>query len=100
MTRVPATAPSHFARCVRIFRINPFTPPRISTWSGGRSSIVDASTGRPTCSSSDRIPPQESIARRILVGGAGHRLQGLLAKLGLKRSYVRVNTYLYSVYGQ
>ena len=43
---------------------------------------------------------QESIARRILVGGAGHRLQGLLAKLGLTRSYVMVNTYLYSVYGQ
>jgi len=43
---------------------------------------------------------QESIARRILVGGAGHRLQGLLAKLGLTRSYVMINTYLFSVYGQ
>src|SRR5881394_408377 len=42
----------------------------------------------------------ESIARRILVGEAGHRLQGFLAKLGIDRSYVLVNTFLYSVYGQ
>jgi hypothetical protein len=42
----------------------------------------------------------ETIARRILVGEAGHRLQGLLAKLGVDRSYVLVNTFLYSVYGQ
>jgi uracil-DNA glycosylase len=42
----------------------------------------------------------ESIARRILVGEAGQRVQGLLAKLGIDRSYVMVNTFLYSVYGQ
>jgi uracil-DNA glycosylase len=42
----------------------------------------------------------EVIARRTLVGGAGHRLQGFLAKLGLTRSYVMVNTYVYSVFGQ
>jgi hypothetical protein len=42
----------------------------------------------------------ESAARRILVGEAGQRVQGLLAKLGIDRSYVAVNTYLYSVYGQ
>ena len=42
----------------------------------------------------------ESIARRILVGEAGQRVQGLLAKLGVDRSYVMVNTFLYSVYGQ
>jgi len=41
----------------------------------------------------------ETIARRILVGEAGRRLQGLLAKLGITRSYVLINTYLYSVYG-
>jgi hypothetical protein len=33
------------------------------------------------------------------VGEAGRRVQGLLAKLGIVRSYVFVNTYLYSVYG-
>jgi hypothetical protein len=42
----------------------------------------------------------ESIVRRILVGEAGHRTQGLMAKLGITRSYVMVNTFLYSVYGQ
>jgi uracil-DNA glycosylase len=42
----------------------------------------------------------ESIARRILVGEAGQRVQGLLAKLGITRSYAMVNTFLYSVYGQ
>ena len=42
----------------------------------------------------------ETIARRILVGEAGHRLQGLIFKLGIDRSYVMVNTFLYSVYGQ
>ena len=41
----------------------------------------------------------ETIVRRILVGEAGRRLQGLLAKLGVTRSYVLINTYLYSVYG-
>src|SRR4051795_4705587 len=42
----------------------------------------------------------EAIARRILVGEAGQRTQGFLAKLGIDRDYVMVNTYLYSVYGQ
>ena len=42
----------------------------------------------------------ETICRRILVGEAGQRLQGFLAKLGITRSYVLVNTFLYSVYGQ
>src|ERR671924_664991 len=42
----------------------------------------------------------ETIARRILVGEAGHRIQGFLAKLGIDRSYVMINTFLYSVLGQ
>jgi len=42
----------------------------------------------------------EIIARRILVGEAGHRVQGFLAKLGIDRGYVMLNTFLYSVYGQ
>jgi hypothetical protein len=41
----------------------------------------------------------ETIVRRILVGEAGRRLQGFLAKLGVTRSYVLVNAFLYSVYG-
>ncbi|HEY2636558.1 MAG TPA: uracil-DNA glycosylase family protein, partial [Solirubrobacteraceae bacterium] len=42
----------------------------------------------------------ESAVRRILVGEAGQRVQGFLRKLGIERSYVAINTYLYSVYGQ
>ena len=41
----------------------------------------------------------EAIARRILVGEAGQRAQGLLARLGIDRSYVFVNTFLYSMFG-
>jgi hypothetical protein len=41
----------------------------------------------------------ESVVRRILVGEAGRRVQGFLAKLGIAESAVFVNTYLYSVYG-
>jgi uracil-DNA glycosylase len=41
----------------------------------------------------------ETVIRRILVGEAGRRLQGFLAKLGISRSYVFVNAYLYSVFG-
>ncbi|HEU4841909.1 MAG TPA: uracil-DNA glycosylase family protein [Ilumatobacteraceae bacterium] len=42
----------------------------------------------------------EAICRRILVGEAGQRVQGFLAKLGVTASYVLVNTFLYSVFGQ
>lgn len=42
----------------------------------------------------------ETITRRILVGEAGQRVQGLLAKLGITHSYVMINTFLFSVYGQ
>src|ERR1700760_2778093 len=42
----------------------------------------------------------ETMARRILVGVAGHRFQGFLFKLGIERSYTMINTFLYSVYGQ
>src|SRR5690606_808759 len=38
--------------------------------------------------------------RRVIVGHAGQRLQGFLAKLGIERSYVMINAFLYSAYGQ
>lgn len=41
----------------------------------------------------------ETVIRRILVGEAGTRLQGFLAKLGIDTSYTLINTFLYSVYG-
>lgn len=42
----------------------------------------------------------EAIVRRILVGAAGQRLQGFLAKLGVTDGYVMINAFLYSVYNQ
>jgi uracil-DNA glycosylase len=42
----------------------------------------------------------ENLARRILVGEAGQRVQGLLSKLGITRSYIMINSVLYSIYGQ
>ena len=42
----------------------------------------------------------ETIVRRILVGEAGRRVQGFLSKLGITQSYVMLNTFLYSVYGE
>src|SRR5688572_28596129 len=41
----------------------------------------------------------ETVIRRVLVGEAGRRVQGFLAKLGVTTSYVFINAYLYSVYG-
>lgn len=43
---------------------------------------------------------QEAFARRILVGLAGQRVQGLLARLGITRSYTMLNTFAYSVVTQ
>ena len=42
----------------------------------------------------------EAIARRVLVGEAGQRLQGFLAKAGITQSYAMINTFVYSVFGQ
>jgi uracil-DNA glycosylase len=39
----------------------------------------------------------ERIAGRTLVGDAGQRVQGFLAKLGLTRSYVLVNAHVYGL---
>lgn len=43
---------------------------------------------------------REACVRRILVGAAGQRVQGFLARLGIDRSYAMVNAFLYSVFGQ
>jgi uracil-DNA glycosylase len=42
----------------------------------------------------------EAVLRRILVGEAGMRFQGFLAKLGIDKSYVMINTFVYSLYGE
>src|SRR5262249_38294266 len=41
-----------------------------------------------------------TIVRRILVGKAGLQAQNFLAKVGITRSYVFINTFLYSVVTQ
>jgi len=42
----------------------------------------------------------EAVVRRVLVGTAGRRFQGFLTRLGMDRSYVMINTFAYSVFGQ
>jgi hypothetical protein len=42
--------------------------------------------------------PTERIAGRTLVGDAGQRVQGFLAKLGLTRSYLCLNAFAYALY--
>ena len=39
----------------------------------------------------------ELVARRNMVGVDGPRIQGFLAKLGITRSYVMINTYLFGI---
>src|SRR5215207_1486952 len=54
-------------------------------------------SARVLCLASDP-GPTERIAGRSLVGNAGQRVQGLLAKLGLTRSYVCLNAWAYAVH--
>jgi uracil-DNA glycosylase len=42
--------------------------------------------------------PTERVACRTLVGDAGQRVQGFLAKLGLTRSYALVNAHAYALH--
>jgi hypothetical protein len=42
----------------------------------------------------------EAVTRRILVGTAGRRAQGFVARLGVGSDYVMINSYLYSVHGK
>ena len=42
----------------------------------------------------------EILAHRILVGRSGQRVQGFLNKIGITRSYLMLNTFLFSVFGQ
>ena len=54
-------------------------------------------SARVLCIASDP-GPTERIAGRCLVGNAGQRVQGLLGKLGLTRSYVLVNAWAYALH--
>jgi uracil-DNA glycosylase len=54
-------------------------------------------TAKVLCIASDP-GPTERIACRTLVGDAGQRVQGFLAKLGLNRSYICVNAFAHAVF--
>jgi uracil-DNA glycosylase len=54
-------------------------------------------SARVLCVASDP-GPTERIAGRSLVGNAGQRVQGLLTKLGLTRSYVCLNAWAYALH--
>ena len=54
-------------------------------------------SARVLCIASDP-GPTERIAGRSLVGNAGQRVQGLLSKLGLTKSYVCLNAWAYAVH--
>jgi uracil-DNA glycosylase len=42
----------------------------------------------------------EILAHRVFVGRSGQRVQGFLKKLGVTRSYLMMNMFLFSVFGQ
>jgi uracil-DNA glycosylase len=42
----------------------------------------------------------EAVVRRILIGEAGRRVQGFLAKLGFTKRYILVNAFLYGIFNQ
>ncbi len=54
-------------------------------------------TARILCIASDP-GPTERVAGRTLVGDAGQRVQGFLAKLGLTRSYLCLNAFAYALF--
>lgn len=42
----------------------------------------------------------EILAQRVFIGQSGQRLQGFLAKLGVERSYLMLNTFSFSIFDQ
>ena len=54
-------------------------------------------TARVLCIASDP-GPTERVAMRTLVGDAGQRVQGFLAKIGLTRSYLCLNAFVYALH--
>jgi hypothetical protein len=42
----------------------------------------------------------ELVGHRVFVGASGQRVQGFLRRIGIRRDYVMVNTFLYPVFGQ
>src|SRR5215211_1061014 len=54
-------------------------------------------SARVLCVASDP-GPTERVAMRTLVGDAGQRVQGFLARIGLTRSYICLNAFIYALH--
>src|SRR5215208_818566 len=54
-------------------------------------------TARVLCIASDP-GPTERIGGRSLIGNAGQRVQGFLAKLGIDKSYLLLNAWAYALH--
>lgn len=42
----------------------------------------------------------ELVGHRVFIGASGQRVQGFLRRIGIRRNYLMVNTFLYPVFGQ
>ena len=42
----------------------------------------------------------ELLGHRVFIGASGQRVQGFLRRIGIRRNYLMVNTFLYPVFGQ
>jgi hypothetical protein len=92
---IPVMERSLFVISAPITRTQPSMIRKTFASSGAPFSTVDGLMARRVCWLLARIRRSTR-----LVGTAGRRTQGFLAKLGIKLSYVMINTFLYSVYGQ
>ena len=80
-----------------LFR-NTLPSSNISGSIGALFSIAAVSTARRGFFVSPPTQATERIAGRTLVGDAGQRVQGLLTKLGLTRSYLCLNAYVLALF--
>lgn len=88
------------ARLARLFARVPDPPDEDAFWFDWGPVFYRGRLGgsaRVLCVASDP-GPTELIAGRNLVGNAGQRVQGFLAKLGLTRSYVCLNAWAYALH--
>lgn len=42
----------------------------------------------------------ELVGHRVFIGASGQRVQGFLRRIGIRRHYLMINTFLYPVFGQ
>jgi hypothetical protein len=97
----PGYAAEPYATLVREYPGNPTYPPSAFRTEWGPVFHRGRLDGTARILAIGQDPAQhEVVTRRNLVGAAGKRVQGFVGKLGQTRSYVMINTFLFSVYGQ